>query len=219
MNLFSVEARRDPYPLYRQLRERTPVLHVPGPNLWIVLRHAAVKRVLTDHEAFSSNVSALHGHDFAWLLFMDPPRHTKLRVIISKSFTSRAIAALEPRIRELSRQLLDVAVARGQLDLVANYATPLPLMVVALGNTISGAGAAEAADWRLGRRSRPTARRVARTELDGHLSTRPCSLELLPSRWPHRESRDEPKTIGPLTPEYASLDTTLSATTAITGAR
>jgi len=142
VNLFSVEARRDPYPLYRQLRERTPVLHVPGPNLWIVLRHAAVKRVLTDHEAFSSNVSALHGHDFAWLLFMDPPRHTKLRAIISKSFTSRAIAALEPRIRELSRQLLDAAVARGQLDLVADYATPLPLMVIAelLGFPV--------ADWR-----------------------------------------------------------------------
>lgn len=207
MNLFSVEARRDPYPLYRQLRERTPVLHVPGPNLWIVLRHAAVKRVLTDHEAFSSSVSALHGHDFAWLLFMDPPRHTKLRAIISKSFTSRAIAALEPRIRELSRQLLDAAVARGQLDLVADYATPLPLMViaellgfpvadwrelarwsetiVALGNTISGTGAAEAgaafraADAEMTdyfgrlvreRRARPTSDLLARlvaAEVDG----------------------------------------------------
>ncbi len=167
MELFSVETRRDPYPLYRQLRERSPVLHVPGPELWIVLRHASVKRVLSDHDAFSSNVSALHGHEFAWLLFMDPPRHTKLRAIISRAFTSRAIASLEPRIREISRTLLDAAVERGRLDLIADYATPLPMMViaemlglpagdwqqlarwsetiVALGNTISGTGAAEAA--------------------------------------------------------------------------
>ena len=166
MDLFSVETRRDPYPMYRTLRERSAVLHVPGPELWLVLRHASVKRVLTDHEAFSSNISALHGHDFAWLLFMDPPRHTKLRAIISRSFTSRAIASLEPRIRELSRELLAAAVARGELDLVADYATPLPLMViaemlgfpaadwrqlarwsetiVALGNTISKTGAGEA---------------------------------------------------------------------------
>ena len=49
MNLSSVVARRDPDPLYRQLRERTPVLHVPGPNLWIVLRHAALAINPRDH--------------------------------------------------------------------------------------------------------------------------------------------------------------------------
>ena len=166
MDLLSPSARRDPYPAYAQLRERTPVLHVPGPDLWIVLRHASVKRVLSDHEAFSSNVSALRGHDFAWLLFMDPPRHAKLRAIISRALTSRAIARLEPRIRALSRELLDAAIERGRFDLALDYATPLPVMVIAellglplgdwptlarwsetiiaLGNTIAGTGAAEA---------------------------------------------------------------------------
>ena len=131
MDLFSVETRRDPYPMYRTLRERSAVLHVPGPELWLVLRHASVKRVLTDHEAFSSNISALHGHDFAWLLFMDPPRHTKLRAIISRAFTPRSIAALEPRIRELSRQLLDRIGDREEVELVAEYPAPLPAMVIA----------------------------------------------------------------------------------------
>jgi len=111
-------------------------------------------------------VSALQGHEFAWLLFMDPPRHTKLRAIVSRAFTSRALARLEARIRELSSTLLDAVADRGEVDLVAEYATPLPSIVIAemlglalgdwnalarwsetivgLGRTISGTGATDA---------------------------------------------------------------------------
>ena len=168
MELFTESTRRDPYPLYARLRHESPVLAVPGANLWLLLTYDLVKRALHDHEGFSSNVAPSRGVSFQWLLFMDPPRHAKLRAIISRAFTPRSIANLEPRIRELSCGLLDVVMDRGELDLVADYATPLPLMVIGemlgvpvtdwrrlarwsetivnLGNTISGVGAEAASD-------------------------------------------------------------------------
>src|SRR5688572_3956270 len=132
MELFSDEARREPHRLYGQLRAAGSVLHVPAASLWLLLGHEAVKRALTDHEIFSSDVAPSRGVTFQWLLFMDPPRHTALRAIISRAFTPRSIAGLEGRIRALSRELLDAVVAKREreLDLVADYATPLPMMVI-----------------------------------------------------------------------------------------
>lgn len=135
MDLFSPATRRDPYPLYDQLRATSPVLHLPGPDLWVVFGHDAVKRVLSDHETFSSNVGPSRGNRFEWLLFMDPPRHTQLRAIVGRAFTARSIAGLAPRIRALAGELLDRVgdpdCDRGELDLVADLAAPLPMMVIA----------------------------------------------------------------------------------------
>ncbi|HEU4537054.1 MAG TPA: cytochrome P450, partial [Polyangiaceae bacterium] len=131
MHLFSDEMRRDPYPAYADLRRGSPLLHVPGPDLWAVFDYEGVRRVLTDHGAFSSDVGGSRGVVFEWLLFMDPPRHAKLRALISRAFTPRSIAELEPRVRAISRDLLDRVVERGELDLAADFAVPLPLMVIA----------------------------------------------------------------------------------------
>src|SRR5690242_15474424 len=111
MTLFNDAMRRDPYPMYEQLRASAPVMHLATQDVWLVLDYAGVKRALHDHEAFSSNVGGTRGLQFSWLLFMDPPRHTKLRAILSKAFTPRSIAALEPRIRELARALVDACLA------------------------------------------------------------------------------------------------------------
>jgi cytochrome P450 len=97
----------------------------------MVLDYPDVKRALSDHDAFSANVAPSRGERFEWLLFMDPPRHTHLRAIVSRAFTPRSIANLEPRIRALSGELLDRVIARGEMDLAADYAVPLPLMVIA----------------------------------------------------------------------------------------
>ena len=183
MEMFSEATRRDPYPLYAQLRQTMPVLHLEAQKLWVVLGYDAVKRVLHDTECFSSNAAPARGGSFEWLLFMDPPRHAQLRSIVNRAFTSRAIAGLEPRIRELSRTLL---AGRDELDVVAEYATPLPMMVIAqiiglpvqdwpryarwseaivnLGNTISGEGA-EAAS-----RAFEEADREMREVLDGGIA-------------------------------------------------
>ncbi|WP_437634635.1 cytochrome P450 [Sorangium sp. So ce854] len=131
MNLFSEEMRRNPYPLYDQIRSSTPVLHHPPSGAWLVFDHDGVKRALHDHEAFSSVVSPPGNRTSEWLVFSDPPRHTKLRALLSRAFTPRAVAELEPRIRRLSRELLDRTIERGEMDLVEDYAVPLPLLVIA----------------------------------------------------------------------------------------
>ncbi|KYF52445.1 cytochrome, partial [Sorangium cellulosum] len=131
MNLFSEEMRRNPYPLYDQIRSSTPVLHHPPSGAWLIFDHDGVKRALHDHEAFGSAVSPPGNRTSEWLVFSDPPRHTKLRALLSRAFTPRAVAELEPRIRRLSQELLDRTIGRGAMDLVEDYAVPLPLLVIA----------------------------------------------------------------------------------------
>jgi cytochrome P450 len=131
MNLFSDEIRRNPYPLYDQMRSTAPVLHVPPVDLWMLFDYDSVKRALTDHEAFSSSLAPSGRTTPEWFIFFDPPRHTKLRALVTRAFTPRSIASLEPRIRELSRELIDAAIERGEMDLVTDYATPLPTLVIA----------------------------------------------------------------------------------------
>src|SRR5262245_36532664 len=117
--------RRNPYPLYDQLRKTSPVLHVPQFDLWMIFDYEGVKRALSDPDTFSSR----YGPD--WLAFLDPPRHTKLRALISRAFTPRSVAGLEPRIGELARGLLDRTIERGEMDLAGDFAVPLPMLVIA----------------------------------------------------------------------------------------
>jgi cytochrome P450 len=131
MNFLSDDLRRDPYPLYEQVRSSSPLLHEPQSGMWLVFDYESVKRVLNDHEAFSSIVTPPTGKAPDWLVFSDPPRHTKLRGIIMRAFTPRSIASLEPRIRKLSRELLDPVIERGQMDLAVDYSNLLPTMVIA----------------------------------------------------------------------------------------
>src|SRR6185503_9959831 len=126
MNLFSDDLRRNPYPVYDQLRSTSPVFQVPQSNLWMIFDYEGVKRALTDHETFSPRIGPAE-----WMIFMDPPRHSKLRALISQAFTPRSVSNLEPRIRKMSRALLEAAIERGTMDLAADFAVPLPMMVIA----------------------------------------------------------------------------------------
>jgi len=131
LSLFSSDTRRNPYPLYDQLRARTPVFREPHTGHWMLFDYPSVRRALNDHQAFGSAVAPGAQRTSRWLIFSDPPRHTRMRALIVRAFTPRAVANLEPRIRELSRGLLDRAIGRGdEMDLVADYAVPLPLLVI-----------------------------------------------------------------------------------------
>jgi cytochrome P450 len=131
MNFLSEEVRRNPYPVYNQFRSTSPLVHDAGTGLWMIFDYAGVKRVLSDHDAFSASPStAGHPHP-KWLIFLDPPRHTKLRALIMRAFTPRVVAKLEPRIQELSRGLLDPAIGRGEMGLAEEFSIPLPMMVIA----------------------------------------------------------------------------------------
>src|SRR3954447_14718507 len=119
LDLFSDDMRRHPYSAYDQMRSPAPVFHPPPFDLWMIFDFEGVKRALVDHDAFSSDLAHVpgQGNPGEWFLFFDPPRHTKLRALIAKAFTPRTVANLEPRIRELSRQLLDQVIERGEMDL------------------------------------------------------------------------------------------------------
>jgi cytochrome P450 len=129
--LFSDEVRRDPYPWYAELRRASPVTRDPRSGLWMLFDYESVRRALDDHDAFGSDISAAGHGNLGWFIFFDPPRHTKMRALISRAFTPRSIAALEPRVLGIARALLDRAAGRETLDVVGDFGVPLPLMVIA----------------------------------------------------------------------------------------
>jgi cytochrome P450 len=133
MELFS-EIRRDPFAMYAELhREGSGVVHMDDRGLSMVIDYDGVKRALHDHESFSSALGVVRGQSFEWLPLLDPPRHSQLRAIVNRTFTPRAIAGLEDRIRELSSTLADrlLAAGSGEVDLGADFALPLPMLVIA----------------------------------------------------------------------------------------
>jgi len=128
MDFFSDDVRRNPYAVYAQMRANSPAFYVPPPfDGWLIFDYDSVKRVLTDHTLFSSCVPAPRH----WFVFQDPPSHTKMRALISRAFTPRMVTELEPRVRELSRSLLDRVAEQGSMDLALDYAVPLPMKVIA----------------------------------------------------------------------------------------
>ena len=101
IDLFSPQTRRDPYPLYDQLRAAAPVFREPRTGRWMLFDYDSVKRALNDADAFGSAVAPPQARTSRWMIFSDPPRHTHLRALVMRAFSPRAVDALEPRIREL----------------------------------------------------------------------------------------------------------------------
>src|SRR5437899_3299556 len=130
-DLFSDEIRREPFSLYAHMREASPVFHEAKSDLWMIFDYDGVKRALNDQEFFSSNPMTANHPAPQWIIFMDPPRHMKLRALVAKAFTPKVVANLEPRIKELSRTLLEEQIDRGEMDVATQYAVPLPMKVIA----------------------------------------------------------------------------------------
>jgi cytochrome P450 len=141
-----------PYQALARLRRESPVVwaqEIPvlgwpgGPGFWLVLRHADVERVLTQPRLFSSWLGATQIRDPAtpaalgyvrqMMLNMDPPEHSRLRGLLGRSFTPRAVARLEQRIRGYARSLCDRVLAgeRGECDFAKDLAADLPLLTLA----------------------------------------------------------------------------------------
>jgi cytochrome P450 len=123
----------------RGRRPEKPVGFDPATGMWNVYGYPEVVRVLGDPVTFSSDTlrllpeSVKRGRNMAEgnLVQMDEPDHKKLRRLVSEAFTPRVVADLEPRIAALTHQLLDAAERRGRLELVADLAYPLPVIVIA----------------------------------------------------------------------------------------
>jgi len=138
--------REDPYPLYASYREMGPLLPTAFGG-YLLTRHADCFQVLRDarfssnqrHQAGWENVEQLvealgFGDLFAMftrvMLFADPPDHTRLRRIVSKAFTPKAVEEMRPRIAQLVDDLLDAAAEKGEMELVSDLAFPLPVTVI-----------------------------------------------------------------------------------------
>jgi cytochrome P450 len=128
----------DPYPTYARLRDEAPLYHNDELGFWALSRHADVVEGFRDHVTFSSShgvtldpaASGPNAHRTMSFLAMDPPMHGRMRALVSRGFTPRRVAGLEPRIRELARGYLDVAVEASSCDLIGDVAGRLPMDVI-----------------------------------------------------------------------------------------
>lgn len=146
--LFDRGHRADPYPDYRGWRLSTPISE-PLDRLFVLTRHqdcAAVLRDLRFGHAEGDDTGVLrsapadaeeytlvdeNGNRVRSFLGLNPPDHTRLRKLVSKAFTPRMVAQLAPRIEQITTELLDAALAvDGPVDLIKDFASPLPVVVI-----------------------------------------------------------------------------------------
>ena len=128
----------DPYPTYARLRAEAPVFYNEQLDFFAYSRHADVLSAFRDVDRYSNayGVSldpAAFGpdaHRAMSFLAMDPPRHTRMRSIVGKSFTPRRVAAMEGDIRRLARAHLEPAIERGSFDFIGDFAGRLPMDVI-----------------------------------------------------------------------------------------
>src|SRR5262249_51083414 len=153
VNIGSREFKANPYPFYARLRAEAPVYRVSLPTRetgWLVTRYDDVAMVLKDDRFIKNRSNALTPEQAAnqvwarkllnlkWfnplqqtLLHLDPPDQTRLRALVSKAFTPRLIEQMRPRIQRLADELLDHVHDRGHMELIRDYALPVPMTIIA----------------------------------------------------------------------------------------
>ena len=131
-NPFVPEVKDNPYPAYEWLRREHPVYHNEALDFWALSHYADVEWAARLPEVFSSAQGVgPDRQEGASMITKDPPEHTRLRKLVSKAFTPRMVAQLEPRIRMITDELLDAVIDKGAFDLVQDLAYPLPVIVIA----------------------------------------------------------------------------------------
>lgn len=141
---FAPEFRDDPYPVYQRLfdgarvhwsDEQEAFFFTRYEDCLAILRHPAgstdFDNALYSGRRAAAEESFMSAIDADSMLFSDPPDHTRLRKLVSKAFTPRAVEAMAPRITALVDGLLDDAAGRGSMDVIADLAFPLPVVVIA----------------------------------------------------------------------------------------
>lgn len=145
-DLKTPEATVDPYPVYARMLSEAPVHWNKGMGGWVIARYDDVTSCLRDPrlsanrfaplakllpEATRLRMAPILETASRWTPLLDPPEHTRLRGLTQKGFSPRVLSAMRPRIQQLTDSLLDAVQSRQQMDLVAEFALPLPAMVIA----------------------------------------------------------------------------------------
>ena len=148
VDLSSPEFKANPYPFFARLRETAPVCRVTLPGrqtAWLITRYDDVAAALKDGRFAKDPNNALTPDQAArqpWIpkmfrpltrnmLDLDPPDHTRLRGLVHKAFTPRLVERMRERVEALTEELLDAAVRRGRVDLIRDYALPVPTTIIA----------------------------------------------------------------------------------------
>ena len=130
------DLRDDPYPLWKRMRDEVPAYYNDQLDFYALSRFHDIEAAHRDAETFSSN----HGTTLetmspdpvntGMIIWLDPPKHTMLRKLVSRAFTTRRVSILEHRIREVGGRLLDAQVGSGKFDYVQDFSAILPPLVI-----------------------------------------------------------------------------------------
>jgi len=135
----------DPYPLLRRLRETDPVHWSEPLGGWVLTRYEDILKCFLDTRlssdkarsimnqlpaALQTKAAALGQHLSRWVSHTDPPDHTRLRRLVNLAFTQRVINDMRPHIEQMVDALVDSVQAQGRMDLIKDFAYPLPVTVI-----------------------------------------------------------------------------------------
>ena len=141
--LFGLEMLANPYPVYHRLRTAHPVYRVPQLDAWVVTSYEGVNGALRDPQLSSDRFPRLRQRLAARgldnladdrvrsMIHMDPPDHTRLRALVNKAFTPKAVEAIGSHIQTIVDGLLDAVSGKGSMDVIEDLAYPLPVTVIA----------------------------------------------------------------------------------------
>jgi cytochrome P450 len=137
--------RADPYPAYARLRAEDPVHWHPGLKCWILTRYDDVAAALSGPsmspdrltpfyaalpEATQNLLAEMMRYLNLWMVFRDPPAHTRVRSLVNKAFLPGTIIGFKPRIEQIVARLLDDLAKKDEADLVGEFTMPLPALVI-----------------------------------------------------------------------------------------
>jgi cytochrome P450 len=134
---FDIELDREPYEVWRRLRDDAPLYHNDRYDFYALSRYADVEAAHRDNATYSSahgtvlEMMSPQPMGGGFMIFMDPPDHTQLRALVSRAFTPRRVTQLEARIRELCAELFEAQRGREEFDYVQDFAARLPAEVIA----------------------------------------------------------------------------------------
>ena len=136
---YDVEINANPYPVYRRLREEAPLYYNEPHDFFAVSRYDDVEKMLVDKETYISSkggILELIRADLEFpsgvLIFEDPPIHTSHRGLLSRVFTPKKMAALEPQIRAFCARSLDPLVGAEEFDFIADLGAQMPMRVIGM---------------------------------------------------------------------------------------